>query len=194
MSKIHRTSLVTAEELRDPKLYPRFANFHASSIVWYLRHVKGQTNALVSAHQALRIPSRRKMYLAELPNARMVMLDSGAISAINDYMRGKSKREDVEEWLTRQKEIVEHAWELSEAGVGSGTIVMMDFPVNPRYLKAMEVTVEQAKEITLRNAKEFIELDVPPGWAKMYPIQGMDARDYNDHLSELEALGAFQGI
>lgn len=186
-------SPITAAELRDPGLYPRFVNFHASSIIFYLKFVEGKVNVLLSSHQAVENNSRLEMYRKYAHLSRMLLIDSGAISPIKALLNGKGTKDDVYAWLGKQEAIVEFAWDLHRHGAPDGGVVAaMDLPVFPEMLTAMELTVAEAAAITHDNAAAFRKLELPPTWKAFYAIQGADVNDYEAHLREYEDLGILQ--
>lgn len=126
---------------------------------------------LGSAYRIRKFPRMKK----HLHLAKEIMLDSGMISA---WQAGRV------EWMNNQEYVVNLAWEIN-----ADYTVMLDLPMEPELLKKNEFYARKAMSITLRNALNFIDMDVPG--KKVFVIQGYGLAEYQLCINQYQEYGIF---
>lgn len=175
-------------DVRDTGLYPRYVHFHSNVRNEYLALIPGKVNALVSEWW---MRARNGSQMDLMPHARMMFLDSGAITPMAKCAKGLLLPEDVRNWLKGQPDLLARTHALYERGVTSGIVGHMDVPQYPGGLAAAEIDPGEAMEITLENARTFVELsrELPPGWKPAFMLQGPTQAAYLDCIAVYESLG-----
>lgn len=109
-----------------------------------------------------------------------IFIDSGALSALRS-------RPPEMRWLERQDELAA----LAEK-VRADLVSHLDVPMERRGLTNAKLSRDQAMQITVRNARAFMDLDVGQA-RKVYVIQGWELGDYENCIDEYADLGIPDG-
>lgn len=180
---------VGSKEILEGDLYPGYVYFHSNWSTKCYPIVSGRLNALVSGYMFAKAPSSLRHCKADLPHARTVFLDSGAISTLLNVLKGTGTRADVDKWLASQERIAGWAWELHDAGVTNGVAASMDVVSMPDLLVGCGMTPKEARDITLDNAAAWRKTELPPGWKQAYCVQGSTLEEYAECFQGYEELG-----
>lgn len=135
----------------------------------FLKVCPNALSLIVSAYRVKCFKNIKK----HLPLAREIFLDSGMISAWN---AGKI------EWKDNQNFVLDLGRE-----IGADVIASLDLPVEPAKLEKNGFSVKQALEITLENAKRF--MDAKTHAIKVFTVQGVTIYDYAQSLRDLIRIG-----
>jgi hypothetical protein len=140
----------------------------------------GLRHFLLSAYSA-----RRKNAFVATPTRKAVaeagghwFVDSGMISALRDK---------VPDWSERQDEVLAVA-----KRIDAELVAHLDIPMEPHLLRNIGWTRRQALETTIRNARAFLDADLPAS-KKVYVIQGWDRDLYEECIRRYEDLGIPDG-
>lgn len=182
------------EHLRDPGLHPEFSLFIANLMVGYLQCAPGRINALLSAYQTTQIESNDKRVMEMAHHAREMFLDSGGISPLIKCMKGKATAQDVRDWIGRTDLVVELAWRLHDAGSPVGVVAAMDLPAYRDMLGAAGLTVDQGMQITLENAIDMLDRELPPAWKPVFTSQGVSLEDHMRCLEGYQRIGVLDAV
>lgn len=186
------------DELKNPGLHPRVRLFVSNLLTGYLRYAPMRINALVSAYAMLgenqNGRSNMRHTIADLPFARTLFLDSGAITPLLLCSRGKAKPDQLMAWLERTNDVVDLAWLLEANGVAEGVVAAMDLPGYASLLATAGLTVPQAEAITLRNAETMLAAELPPRWLPVFTSQGVSLEDHQRCLDGYERLGVLAAV
>lgn len=159
----------------------------------FLEVLPHQLNVLVSACRLQGDrggPIWRSIHLAN-----SVFLDSGAITMLKLCANRKAKPQEVHGWLKSQHLLPQLAWRLYEQGVSQGVAAMMDCPMEPWLLQAVGITPDEALKITAANACSWYnDVTLPPGWRKVYVLQGWLPEEYNRSMHQLSWFPAWLEI
>lgn len=113
----------------------------------------------------------------------------------DEYAFWFGSQKPLQKWLDSQPRLEETAWRLSERGVRHGFAAMMDHPCEPPLLTAVGVTVDQAADVTIRNAVQWHnDVRLPHGWKKVYVVQGWELDDYARCLDAFEWIGILDEV
>jgi tRNA-guanine family transglycosylase len=88
------------------------------------------------------------------------------------------------DWFNRQPELVEFA-----NAVEANVITMLDVLTKPHLLELCKLTVNEAQNITIRNARQF--LDLKSKARKCYVLQGNTDEDYEVCIKAYQDMGIF---
>jgi queuine/archaeosine tRNA-ribosyltransferase len=102
-----------------------------------------------------------------------LMIDSAGIVAM--------ARGDMD-WFNRQPELVDFA-----NAVDATVVVMLDVLTKQHLLETCKITVAQAQEITIRNARQFLDLKTKA--KKCYVLQGNTDEDYETCIKAYQDMG-----
>jgi len=131
---------------------------------------------LVSAyshhHQGIAWPPAQRNLLRKSP---MIIADSGMIGAMID---------GVQTWKDENEKVAQFG-ELVDADL----VATLDMPCEPNFLENVNLTLEKALNITIRNAKW--RLDHPINRKTIWVVQGQKLQDYQWCAEEMEAIGCF---
>lgn len=174
--------------------YPRFTFFTSNWLTGYVRQVPGELNALVSAWNLTQNKGSFEDARRDLPSARSVFLDSGALSPLWVIERGKGDMTLLHDWLGRQSTLVEIAWDLFTAGVLNGVAACLDMPCVPGLLDKVGMSTQEAVAFTIRNATDWHAVELPPGWRPVYVAQGWTVQDYATCMHAYEDLGIMNDV
>lgn len=108
---------------------------------------------------------------AKPPNS-VLFVDSGLLTGA---------RKEGRLFLERQEDVVEYALKC-----GADWVAMMDVPMIPPVLEALNMTREVAYRIHLRNAEQFAAMDIPI--RKVFVVQGPDLEDYDRCCRDMQGL------
>ena len=135
----------------------------------YLKLYPNTFHILASAYRIKKFPKIKKY----LHLANEIFLDSGMISAW--------KQNEIE-WSDNQQFVLEVAQEIN-----ADYVAMLDLPSEPHLLNVNGLTIDEALEITIRNATAF--LDVNTSAKKIFVIQGWYLQDYHKCIEKYQELG-----
>ena len=130
---------------------------------------------LISAYYLVRYPGMQVACRELIKGARRVMLDSGMVSAM---------RAGELSWMERTEQLVRLA-----RAFPFEAVVAMDIPTNPHLLSTSGLSVEEACEITARNAGVFLSRWTPQ--KKIFVLQGRSPADYEGMARNYESMGLF---
>lgn len=108
---------------------------------------------------------------AKPPNS-LLFVDSGLLTGA---------RKEGRRFLDRQEDVVEYALKC-----GADWVAMMDVPMIPLVLEALNMTREEAYRIHLRNAELFAAMDIPI--RKVFVVQGPSLEDYDRCCRDMQGL------
>jgi hypothetical protein len=176
---------LTAADIRHPGLYPRYTFFHVTARTEYLSLISKKINWLGSVYSLTQgytkgAPTDNWLREAEkhAKDARIAFIDSGAISTLLRFARGKGTQDDIRNWLERHDLVVDTAWRLYKAGVETGIVAAMDLPSTAIPLEDAGFTWEEGLDITFKNAVRMSESSIPPGWKPIYMVQGREPDEF----------------
>lgn len=184
------------KELRGTGLWERGFKFgHSNWLTGYLRNVPGQLGALVSAYNLNNSDSALQAARDDLPNARLVYLDSGCISILVECLKGKADGSKVREWMQNQDLLKLLAHDLYDHGSHEGVVFMMDLP-QYGMLQAADISLEEGMELTIANAEVFFDYahELPTGWKAVYTVQGRTEAQYLKCLRAYNAIGIVNAV
>lgn len=192
---------LTTADIREPGLYPRFTFFHATARSKYLSLIPKKINWLGSTFSLTQgytkgAPTEAWLVEAEqyAHNARIVFLDSGAISTLLRFDRGKGTPEQVREWLERQDLVLETAFRLQKAGCNEGIVAAMDLPSTAIDLERVGFKFQEGLDITFRNALAMSVAVVPEGWRRIYMVQGREPKEFVECAQRYDEAGLLDEV
>jgi hypothetical protein len=187
------------DELRDPGLHPGFQLFVANLLTGYLRYAPQRINALVSAFFYLHRDAQRQNVgvhsdLLDLSYARTVFLDSGAISPLLGVTRGTHTPEYLRWYVQQTDLVVGLAHKFADLGIKDGVVAMLDLPAYVDLLAGAGLSVAEAHEVTLSNARQMAKAELPEGWRPVFVSQGLTLNDHMAVMAEYESIGALDMV
>ena len=181
---------ITSKQIQDAGLYPGFIYFHANTETRWLDFIPGRCNILQNAYLLENFDFGD---VDRLHDARIVFLDSGALSPLVAVTKGQTPPYTVLEWMDRQDMVLKWAHNLHQAGVTRAVVASLDLPQYDTILKPAGVSRSVAMELTLRNAKQFAKAwydgELPPGFTPVFPAQGVRIEEYLECMDALDDYG-----
>lgn len=184
-------AVITTVDLADTGLYPGYTYFNANTRTGWLQFIPGQVNILVSAYAQAN--TNFSDPLETLVHARIVFLDSGAISPLIAQVKDKIPAVPVLEWMDQQDTIIQWAHRMHQAGVKQAVVAALDLPLYDSMLEPVGITKAYALELTLRNAKAFAQAwydgALPPGFKPVFSVQGVRVEEYLECMEAFDDFG-----
>jgi len=191
---------LTAMEIIESGLYPRFTFFHCATRTKWFGFIPQKANLLVSAYSMTQGYGKHAGdgFLREArtaaKDARVVFVDSGLITPMLAVANGKLEPDSVHKWLERTDTVAYTAWELYKGGCKNGVIAAMDVPSTAPGREESGISFEEGIKFTLRNAITMANTDIPPGWKRVYMAQGREPSEFIDTMKMYEAEGLLDEV
>ena len=191
-----------------------FGFFHAiPDRTDFLKYIPHSGHVLVSAYRLAESGKGAPIW-RNINQAKEVILDSGQISLLKlaakqiqgqpEASTGRTTRQlslltsslhqKVVDRMTQQHLLPRVAETLYWAGVKKGYCAMLDHPCEPFLLDKVGLKVQDAVEMTVANAIKWRDVELPPGWTKIYVVQGWELEDYAWCLEMFHHYGILKEI
>lgn len=157
-------------EMRKPMIIHHVMDACSINVAYFLNAFDEQTNWLISASSYTTEARLRKNRAAIRQSADSLIFDSGVL--------GMAKR-GILGWWDEHNRVVEMGLEL-----GADRIAAIDVPCEPHILKKLGLTVDEAIELTTRNAWQALEDDRLNG-RRIITVQGWTLDDRKRSLDQL---------
>lgn len=170
--------------------FPDFTFFHCTpDNTLYLKHVPYLLNVLVSHFRLTENDNRGTPIWRHLQLARSVFYDSGQITLLKRVANGNASADLLWKRMKTQDSIIETAHKIAALGVETGFVAALDHPCEPFLLKKVGMSVDEAIDMTVQNAIDFMNAELPEGFRKVFVVQGWSLEDYDRCLDLFDHYG-----